>query len=183
MENSGYTRDAILTQHCFYQESFLDIVIHSKISGIPRLRKATKEDEEITYLWVNDPAIRKYAFNREQIEYDDHSKWFLEKLNSTNCEFYIFELGEKSIGSIRIDIVASVGNVNYLLDSTMHGRGYGSELIRLGEKKIMNRKDLVKELRAIVLVENVASKRIFEKQGYTLLNVSTRQVEFKKDLS
>ena len=182
LENSGYTRDAILTQHCFYQESFRDVVIHSKFSNIPRLRNATKEDEEITYLWVSDPAIRKYAFNREQVLYEDHSKWFWEKLSSPNCEFYIFELGERPIGSMRIDIVGNVGNINYLLDSTMHGKGYGSELIRMGEKKIMNRIDSVKELRAIVLVENVASKRIFERQGYTVLNVSTSQIEFKKDL-
>jgi len=32
LENSNYTKEAILKEHCFYNNKFIDIIIHSKIN-------------------------------------------------------------------------------------------------------------------------------------------------------
>ena len=69
-----------------------------------KLRKANALDMDITYSWATNPKIREYAFNQNEISFEDHQNWFLNKINDTTCFYFLLEESGIALGSIRFDI-------------------------------------------------------------------------------
>ena len=72
------------------------------------LRKAKEDDCDLLYRWANDPKVRKNSFNKEKIDYEEHKKWFENKLNSDKSYMFILK-DEVPLGQIRIDIEDNIG--------------------------------------------------------------------------
>src|SRR5690606_352859 len=70
LEEKKFRKEAVLEDHCFFNEEFINIVIHSKIQRSIKLRKIESKDEEITFLWANDEETRKNSFNSKPIIYE-----------------------------------------------------------------------------------------------------------------
>ncbi|MCB0745745.1 MAG: GNAT family N-acetyltransferase, partial [Ignavibacteriae bacterium] len=70
LESAEYYRDAVLKEHCFFNNSFKDVIIHSKINQHIKLREATKKDMELFYEWANDESVRKMSFNSDYISFE-----------------------------------------------------------------------------------------------------------------
>ena len=77
------------------------------------LRKATYEDVDLLFKWANDPAVRNNAFNQEKIDYQEHKKWFKNRLEDKNTLIYILTKNSKDIGQIRVDIDNGVGEIDF----------------------------------------------------------------------
>jgi RimJ/RimL family protein N-acetyltransferase len=67
------------------------------------------------------------------------------------------------------------GDVGLWIGRGHHGRGYGTEAVRLATRYAFDRLRLAK-LEATVFVGNVASRRIFEKNGFLLEGTIRRAV-------
>ena len=67
------------------------------------IRKAEFNDIDILFNWVNSNDSLKYKLdNKNNISYEEHKKWFLERLNDPNSYIWIIEtLYKVSIGQIR----------------------------------------------------------------------------------
>lgn len=132
-----------------------------------RLRRARREDCDLLYAWVNDEAVRRNAFNTRMIEYEDHVRWFKDKLSRRDNIIFICDLEKIPIGQIRVDFQDNnTGLISYSIAEGFRGRGYGTELLKLIAEKIKKYRPEIKVLTGKVKRENAASRKAFEKAGY-----------------
>ncbi|NOQ25966.1 MAG: GNAT family N-acetyltransferase [Bacteroidales bacterium] len=94
-------------------------------------RFATKDDVDIYFKWTNDPSVRENSLASSEINYKDHVKWFLSKLNSSNAFLYVF-LNEKkeSVGQVRIEKLKDRIFVGQSVDIKHRGKKYSSEMLK-----------------------------------------------------
>jgi RimJ/RimL family protein N-acetyltransferase len=131
------------------------------------LRRADYSDMELLYQWANDPETRANSISSESIIFDEHKRWFKEKLNDANVLFFIFHDGKQNIGQVRIDIKENTAIINYSIAPSFRGKGYGYRMMRLAEKEIQYNYPAIKWIQAEVKYKNKASQYIFRKLNYT----------------
>ena len=162
LEHEKYKNTAILKEHCFSEDTFIDVYIHEK-KNIFSLNKVKQEDAKLLFKWVNDAEVRNNALNTDLIEWEDHFNWFTNKLSDSESKIFIFKNENTEIGQIRIDKVdKDRWVIDYSIDNNQRGKGYGFLMINALTRRYENLKFL-----AIVKNENIASKRVFEKLGFT----------------
>ena len=166
LEKNEFTKEVNLKDHCRFNGEYKDVVIHSLINKI-HLRQINEEDLNITFDWATNPTVRKYSFNKETIQFEEHKNWFMKKLNDANTHYYIIEnIINTPLGSIRIDQSEhQTYIISYLIDEKYHGNNYGLISLRLLEdelKKKLNQFNLI----GLVQEANTASVKIFRKLGY-----------------
>lgn len=132
------------------------------------VRKATIKDANFTFDWANNPETRKYAFNKSVILFEDHIKWFTQKIQSNSCAYYILEMESKPVGSIRFDITDNVALISYLIDPSYFGKGLGTICMKLGLKALSEEYSTneILEVKGYVFKENIASILTFRKFGF-----------------
>jgi RimJ/RimL family protein N-acetyltransferase len=167
LTNAGFFYDSKLKAHAIFEGRAIDVVIHSKINQNIQLVLANENDVEITFKWASDKKVRQFSFNKEEILFDEHKRWFNAKLLDPNCFYYILQVGAERVGSIRIDYneASNVGLVSYLIGSDFHKNGYGTKILYILEELISTKFEII-HLRGLVMKSNEASVRIFNKLGY-----------------
>ena len=134
------------------------------------IRKAKIDDIHIYFEWINDISVRKNSFNSDLVSWDDHFKWYNEKVSSPNFLFYIIQnnLGD-FVGQVRFEMI---DDENYLISvsvsSKFRGLGYGAPILILACDSLFQIKNSIK-INAYIKKENSKSKYIFEKAGFKLL--------------
>jgi RimJ/RimL family protein N-acetyltransferase len=181
LEQSGYSKEAVLKEHCLFENRFIDVLIHSKINRNIILRQATEEDKVITFEWANNSSIREYSVNKNTIKYEDHLTWFLNKIKSDNCLYLIAEIDKTPIGSIRFDIEESSALISYLLDPKYHGKGIGRILLFEGVKRLLQN-STIKKISGMVFKDNIASMKAFSNLGYNKIDKCVNFVIFEKNV-
>lgn len=138
-----------------------------------KYRYADQNDLQLLFEWTNDPETRKNSYNKGIIEFEDHIKWFNNKMASGGCYIYIFSDDEnRLIGQIRIEMMLTSSIENALIsisvDQKARGRKYASQMISLAS---LDYKRLypVTSILAYVFKENIASVKSFINAGYTIL--------------
>jgi len=179
LENNAYNKEAVIKGHAFFEGKFIDVIIHSKTNLLTTLRPVAPEDMKITYEWAVDQSIRKYALSKHQITFEEHSSWFNRKLKDSNCVFFIVEIDQKPVGSIRFDQEGEEAVISYLISSELHGKGFGKRVLQEGVKRFFEITD-ARVVKGTVLKENVASVKIFEGLGYKRTDIDKEMVVFKK---
>lgn len=181
IESAGFKLDAVLTEHCFIDGRFHDVKIHSKFNRRIDLKEASKEDLELTYKWVNNSDIRKHSFNKNYVSFENHQKWFLEKINSKQVKYFIITYNEENVGSIRVDFKDKKGVISYLIDPNFHGKGLGYISLNALEDKLREQGSSL-TLEGEVFSSNLASIKIFEKCGYNKISLNDNVIRFSKDI-
>lgn len=179
LKQASFFEDARLTEHAIFKNSPIDVIIHSKINNRLALKSADIQDAEVTYKWAVDDLVRQYSFTKDKITFENHESWFRQKINSSDCMYFILVKGPLKIGSVRVDLIndSKEGLISYLVDSEYHGKGFGKQMLQLVETKFMGKEI---SLKGMVLNENVPSIRIFERLGYQrILNVQGVSTFFK----
>jgi len=120
--------------------------------------------------WRNDKRVRKWCFNAGNISYNEHKIWFNEQINDPNMRIYIFENEDGAkVGQVRMRIKNKEAHININLNPLFFDKGIGSRLIKMASDflfKIIN----VEKITAEVLINNLASRKAFEKAGYQLVS-------------
>lgn len=183
LENLNYIKEASLKKHAFHEGKYIDVIIHSKIADSLYLRTAILSDAELTYKWATDSTIRMFAFNKEKIEWENHKKWYNDKISDANCEYYILNNKGVSKGSIRFDIDSNgLALISYLIDPTYQGKGYGKDILDYGVERLKVRRADVKKVVGFVQSQNGASIRIFEKLGFHQVAIDDSTCRFEKSI-
>ena len=142
-------------------------------------RRALKEDCDLYFAWANDPVTRSMAFNKEQIPYENHCKWYNKKIIDSNSILYLFYSDKIPVGQVRFDIVDGTAEIDISIDKDCRGQKYGSKM--LSQALFLLKIDRPKVIPVSeVLVGNYASQRIFEKCGFVKVaeNESYNKYEF-----
>lgn len=183
LDKAAFSKEAVLQQHGYFEGKFIDVMIHSKFNESFYFRNARLYDAELTYSWATDSKVRMYALNQDKIEWENHKIWFAEKLKDKNCEYYILCFKGMGIGSIRFDIEQDdMAMISYLIDSSFHGKGYGSVILEKGVEKLKSERSKVKVVYGIVHKENFASLKIFERLNFQRVFNTEVTYRFEKEL-
>jgi RimJ/RimL family protein N-acetyltransferase len=173
IEEKGFRKEATLKEHCFFNDIFIDVVIHSKINYQLEFIEAGLEHAKLLFDWTNEKTVRINSLNTEPIKWEDHLKWFNEKLKSRQNHIFIYFSNSKPIGQVRLDLEDQVWLIDYSVDIDFRGRGLGTKIL----KKTINL-ETFNEFKAIVKEENKASIYVFKKLGFTPIKSINK--EFKE---
>lgn len=130
------------------------------------LKRASKEDCNLLFNWINDEDVRKNSFSSDKILYEDHIKWFNNKINSDKCIIFILKFKDTPVGQVRIDIESEIAVISYSLDKNYRGKGVSVVMLSLLEEEIINNNIDINKLIGFVKFENIASQKVFEKLKY-----------------
>ena len=127
------------------------------------LRKVEIKDMPLLYKWANDPIVRQNSFHSESISFEEHQKWFNEKLNNPNELIYILMINKETVGQVRLSRNQDKMLISYSIASSYRGQGYGKLILKMIEAEIHD-----KNIKLIgrVKKDNVISQLIFKFLGY-----------------
>jgi UDP-2,4-diacetamido-2,4,6-trideoxy-beta-L-altropyranose hydrolase len=129
------------------------------------LRPAASDDCRLLWEWANEPEVRASSFQSEPVPWDDHVAWFEKRLASAHSLLYVAMNGSDPAGQIRYEFDGDRATVSVSLASAHRGRGFGSEIIRLGSQQLFAASG-VTAIDAYVRPENAASLYAFRKAGF-----------------
>lgn len=177
---AGYSEDARLKEHCYFDGNFIDVLIHSKINDSLKLRLATQEDVNLTFDWATNKIVRQYAIQKEEISFDNHKNWFSKKVVASNCVYFIAEINALPIGSIRFDTDENnEALLSFLLDPQFHCKGYGKAILKKGCEEVLKLKELSKII-GVVSNENIPSLKTFKSLGFEQVSEKDTYITFEK---
>jgi len=130
------------------------------------LKRAAVKQCDILYAWTNEEEVRRNSFNQEKIPYEQHVKWFNNKINSNSSIIFLCYEGEIPVGVVRIEMEAAQGTISYSVDKNYRGKGVASSMLKLLEEEIKNNKIDIHRLIGYVKFDNIPSQNIFKKLGY-----------------
>lgn len=136
------------------------------------LRKAVADDCRDLWEWRNHEDIRKWSFNKSPIPFEEHKKWFEQRLNDSNYVILVACDGKSNkLGQIRFDVdrKKNTAHVNVHLNPQYFNQGLGTRIIIMGTNLIHAQYPLMK-ICAEILLNNIVSQKAFTKAGYSLLD-------------
>jgi len=142
---------------------------------VTRLRPFCPADAGLLLEWRNSAAHRRWSFSDRPIDPDEHRRWFGRFLEDPRRIGFILEDDAGlPLGQVRFD-PASPGmlRVSIGISPDHLGRGIGTRLLSeaVGRPEVAGRGVLV---RAETFLENLPSRRIFEKAGFVSLGERDR---------
>lgn len=145
-----------------------------------KLKLASEYDCDLLFNWTNDEDVRKNSFSSYKILYENHIKWFNNKINSDKCIIFILEIKDTPVGQIRIDIECETAVISYSIDKNYRGKGLSVVMLSLLEDKIKNIN--INKLIGFVKLENIASQKVFENLKYNKI-IHSEFLEYEKILN
>lgn len=175
LELKEYKKEAILKEHCLFNQEYIDVIIHSKINHQFKIIEANSEHAKLLFDWVNEELVRSNSLSSEPIKWENHLKWFLGKIKSNQSRIFVFYIQSKPIGQVRLDLEGKKWLIDYSVDKSYRGKGLGTEMLR----KILNL-DSYKYFKAFVKKQNTASLSVFEKLGFNQKGIDDKEglIEF-----
>lgn len=133
------------------------------------LRDVTQEDRDLLFQWANDDTVRKNSFSSDKILYENHCNWFDNMMKDEQCIQWILQVGEQSVGQIRLKLEGVNAEIGYSICVERRGEGFGKQILKLALQRVKKEFPTVKKLTAKVKSNNVASLRAFENNGYKVI--------------
>lgn len=131
------------------------------------LRKVNKDDINLLFEWANDPDSRANAKSQDLIKWEDHVRWFDNKISDELSFLYILTDSERDVGIIRFDKNNNDFIISYFIDKNYRGKGLGELVLKEGLKTLQEVVDNP-SLLAYVKKGNIASEKIFNKLEFDL---------------
>ncbi|MFN4122574.1 MAG: UDP-2,4-diacetamido-2,4,6-trideoxy-beta-L-altropyranose hydrolase [Flavobacteriales bacterium] len=125
-------------------------------------RKAKLDDALLLFKWANDNDVRKNSLNPNPIIWEEHLKWYSNKINSALTVIYILEYNQVPLGQIRLDMVDDFWQIDYSIDSRFRGISLGTLMIDF----VKSQADIFNKLSALVKKDNYASLYVFINNGF-----------------
>jgi UDP-2,4-diacetamido-2,4,6-trideoxy-beta-L-altropyranose hydrolase len=130
------------------------------------LRRARELDSRLLFGWANDPVTRAVSFHSTGISWEDHTRWFAERLHDSQSVVYIGEnVAGEPVGLVRFQIQGDTAVLSVNVAPEFRGQGWGRELITFSTRSLF-RGFSVRRVHAFVKPDNRASVRLFETSGF-----------------
>lgn len=140
------------------------------------LRPWRPEDCRTLYDWRTDPSTSRWCFDDKKFAFADHQKWFAAFMADPQRLGYMLEVAGEPVAQIRFDHAEMpfCRRVSLGVAPHMHGRGYGTAVLRQALDKPELSADTIL-LVAETLDENTASQKLFARNGFVDAGTATRQ--------
>lgn len=135
--------------------------------GNTGFRQAEWKDRELLFEWANDEEVRRQSFETERILWQEHVRWFEEKMRSEDCDLLIWVEDGTEKGMLRLDYRDGEAYVSYSVEREWRGKGAASRMIGALPGHVRGTMPEIHRVVAEVKADNSFSKRIFEKCGYS----------------
>lgn len=129
------------------------------------LRGARKADCRFLYELRNEEMVRRNSFYTHTIPYEQHKRWFFEKMQRADVEIYILEKEGMPIGQVRVEVTGEEAEISYALVKDARGHGHARWMLARLEHLLAGRNACL-ELVADVKQGNAASSHIFQSLCY-----------------
>jgi RimJ/RimL family protein N-acetyltransferase len=133
------------------------------------LRKANKSDTENIFQLATDPIVRENSFNKNEISFEHHKRWFEEKIYDQNTIYLVAEENGSFVGQIRFDIEKKSAILNISINKRYRNKGFGKIIIELAINYLMKNKIDLNKVIAKVINKNTGSRILFENCGFKLI--------------
>ena len=129
-----------------------------------KVHNTSEKQMELYWIWANDKLVRKNAFNKEPITWDNHVEWFRGRLANKKCSLYLILVNKKPVGQVRFDDEDMFSRIDYSIAKQFRGRKLGKKLLGLAIKEFQ--KHSKQKILGEVIIDNIASSKIFESLGF-----------------
>ena len=85
-------------------------VKNSKYHDQLRSRGLVWDDSALLFEWINDQQTRSKSLNKKSIKWEDHCKWFKERILNHSANNFIF-LKDTAVGFLRLDNINDRCNI------------------------------------------------------------------------
>jgi RimJ/RimL family protein N-acetyltransferase len=123
----------------------------------------------LTWEWVNDPKVRESAFNSSLITWENHQKWFNQKLDDADARMFIVtDSNNNPVGQLRMEGVGQTALIDISIDSKMRGKNLSVNILKNGLRLLFeNPKWMIAE--AWIKKTNKPSLSAFMRAGFTCI--------------
>ena len=130
------------------------------------LRSVEKKDFEKILEWRNDPDVRINSLTQHIIPIDEHIEYWTEFLKNMKNFAFIVVHDNKDIGVLKLkNINKNTYEIDIFLSKNSRNKGLGPQILMI-VKEIAIQKG-IKQLIAKIKYGNEASKKVFEKSGFS----------------
>ena len=138
-----------------------------------KMRNMREDDIEIIYKNLHLDFVNKYFKNKKQQQkiHKNHSEWYKTHISSFDYSIYIFE-DEKNnfVAMTSYEVLKDTAKINIYLNKDFRNKGYSQEILSKSIEKFLQDNKEIKYIKAYILEENIASKKIFENLGFVYNN-------------
>ena len=138
-----------------------------------KIRNMREDDIEIIYKNLHLDFVNKYFKNNKEKKkiHDNHSEWYKTHISSFDYSIYIFEDEENNfVAMTSYEVLKDTAKINIYLNKDFRNKGYSQEILSESIEKFLQDNKEIKHIKAYVLEENIASKKIFENLGFIYNN-------------
>ena len=138
-----------------------------------KMRNMREDDIEIIYKNLHLDFVNKYFKNKKQQQkiHKNHSEWYKTHISSFDYSIYIFEDEENNfVAMTSYEVLKDTAKINIYLNKDFRNKGYSQEILSESIEKFLQDNKEIKHIKAYVLEENIASKKIFENLGFVYNN-------------
>ena len=138
-----------------------------------KMRNMREDDIEIIYKNLHLDFVNKYFKNKKQQQkiHKNHSEWYKTHISSFDYSIYIFEDEENNfVAMTSYEVLKDTAKINIYLNKDFRNKGYSQEILSESIEKFLQDNKEIKHIKAYILKENIASKKIFENLGFIYNN-------------
>lgn len=168
LETNGFTREATLKEHCFFNGEYKDVVIHS-LRNVPyqivNYTDCSVEQQREILALRNDDRVRCWMVNSELISEESHFKFIDRLKNDVNRLYFAIYKNGMLVGTYNLTNEGDgIWERGIIADPSTQGTGQTEQW----ERQILH--DLpkygIKTVTAKVKLDNLRSIKYHEKLGY-----------------
>jgi len=94
-------------------------------------RKVNADDVKLIYDWNNDPVTRANSYNQNSILFEDHLKWFMNKIGDPQSVFLMLEFDNNPAGCVRIDNKSEENVIGITVAPEFRGKKLATPMLNL----------------------------------------------------
>lgn len=135
-----------------------------------QLRNAQATDCQSLFEWRNDPTSIQFSPSGS-VNFDDHQRWFAQKINDPQTIIKIITHNQKDVGMIRADLTLPTARISINLDLAHRSKGIGTKSLKYFLRVLFTENLGLKFVTAEYMPENTASRRLFLNLGFCEDNI------------
>lgn len=131
------------------------------------VRRVNANDVKLIYEWNNDPVTRANSYNQNAILFEEHQKWFLNKIVDEGSVFLMLEYNNIPAGCVRIDNKSEENVIGITVAPEFRGKKLATPMLIAATKeyfKIFPNRIIT----AYIKKTNEASLKSFIGAGFTV---------------
>jgi len=130
------------------------------------LRPVAFDDCLKIFKWRNNPFLLSFSSSQKTVEWEEHTRWFKNSIDSDKTIIYIINYDGKDIGQVRFDKQnEQIWVISVYVIQEFTGQGIGVHAIKIGCKKIFKKFENC-EIISCVRNDNLRAHYAFIKAGF-----------------